>query len=69
MILIVSTTQLVSVINVRSFDPDPLPGDIVVRPIQLDGLVRQVGLIRRAGSLSPIAQRAREILHNAARQL
>ena len=69
LILIVSTTQLVSVINVRSFDPDPLPGDIVVRPIQLDGLVRQVGLIRRAGSLSPIAQRAREILHNAARQL
>ena len=67
--LIVSTTQLVSLINARSFDPGPLPFDIAVRPIQLDGLLRQVGLIRRAGYLSPIAQRAQEILRNAAREL
>ena len=67
--LIVSTTQLVSLINARSFDTGPLPFDIAVRPIQLDGLLRQVGLIRRAGYLSPIAQRAQEILRNAAREL
>jgi DNA-binding transcriptional LysR family regulator len=69
LILIVSTTQLVSFINARSFDPGPLPFDIAVRPIQFDGLLRQVGLIRRAGYLSPIAQRAQEILRNAAREL
>jgi hypothetical protein len=67
--LIVSTTQLVSLINARNFDTGPLPFDIAVRPIQLDGLLRQVGLIRRAGYLSPIAQRAQEILRNAAREL
>jgi DNA-binding transcriptional LysR family regulator len=67
--LIVSTTQLVSLINARSFDTGPLPFDIAVRPIQLDGLLRQVGLRRRAGYLSPIAQRAQEILRNAAREL
>jgi DNA-binding transcriptional LysR family regulator len=37
--------------------------------VQLDGLLRQVGLIRRAGYLSPIAQRAQEILRDAAREL
>ena len=69
LILIVSTTQLVSVINARSFDPGPLPSDIAVRPIRLDGLIRRVGVIRRAGYLSPIAQRAQEILRDAAREL
>ena len=69
LILIVSTTQLVSLINARSFDLGPLPFDIAVRPIQFDGLQRQVGMIRRAGYLSPIAQRAQEILRNAAREL
>ncbi|CAD6526005.1 HTH-type transcriptional regulator CynR [Paraburkholderia hiiakae] len=69
LVLIVSATQLVSLINTRSFDPGPLPFDIAVRPIRLDGLVRQVGLMRRAGYLSPIAQRAQEILRNAAREL
>jgi DNA-binding transcriptional LysR family regulator len=69
LILIVSTTQLVSFINTRSFDLGPLPFDIAVRPIQFDGLVRRVGLIRRAGYLSPIAQRAQEILRNVAREL
>ena len=68
LILIVSTTQLVSLINTRSFDPGPLPFDVAVRPIHLDGLLRQVGLIRRVGYLSPIAQRAQEILRNAARE-
>jgi DNA-binding transcriptional LysR family regulator len=69
LILIVSATQLVSFINARSFDPGPLPSDIVVRPIRFNGLLRQVGLIRRAGYLSPIAQRAQEILRHAAREL
>jgi DNA-binding transcriptional LysR family regulator len=67
LILIVSTTQLVSLINARSFDPGSLPFNVAVRPIQLDGLLRQVGLIRRAGYLSPIAQRAQDILRDAAR--
>jgi DNA-binding transcriptional LysR family regulator len=69
LILIVSTTQLVSLIDARSFNPGFLPLNIAVRPIQFDGLLRQVGLIRRAGYLSPIAQRAQEILRNAAREL
>ncbi|MFM0213210.1 LysR family transcriptional regulator [Paraburkholderia sediminicola] len=69
LILIVSTTQLVSFINARSIAPGSLPPDIAVRPIQFDGLLRQVGLIRRAGYLSPIAQRAQEILRSAAREL
>ena len=69
LMLIVSTTHLVSLIDARSFNPGPLPFDIAVRPIQFDGLLRQVGLIRRAGYLSPIAQRAQEILRNAAREL
>jgi DNA-binding transcriptional LysR family regulator len=69
LILIVSTTRLVSLINARSFDLGPLPFDIAVRPIQFDGLQRQVGMIRRAGYLSPIAQRAQEILRNTAREL
>jgi DNA-binding transcriptional LysR family regulator len=69
LILIVSATRLVSLINARSFDPGRLPFDIAVRPIQFDGLLRQVGLIRRAGYLSPIAQRAQEILRNAAWEL
>jgi hypothetical protein len=56
-------------INTRSFDPGRLPFDIAVRPLQLDGLLRQVGLIRRVGYLSPIAQRAQEILRNVAREL
>jgi DNA-binding transcriptional LysR family regulator len=64
LILIVSATQLVSMINVRSFEPGSLPFDIAVRPIQIDGLLRQVGVIRRAGYLSPIAERAREILRD-----
>ena len=68
LMLIVSTTHLVSLIDARSFNPGPLPFDIAVRPIQFDGLLRQVGLIRRAGYLSPIAQRAKEILRNAARE-
>ena len=69
LILIVSTTQLVSLINARSFDPGPLPSDITVCPLRLDGLVRQVGMIRRSGYLSPIAQRAQEILRDAAGEL
>jgi len=68
LILIVSTTQLVSLVA-RSLVPATLPFDIAVRPIQIDGMLRQVGLIRRAGYLSPIAQRAQEILRNAAREL
>ncbi|BCG04132.1 LysR family transcriptional regulator (plasmid) [Paraburkholderia sp. PGU19] len=69
LILVVSTTRLVSLINARSFDLGPLPCDIAVRPIQFDGLLRQVGLVRRAGYLSPIAERAQQILRNAARGL
>ncbi|MES2071284.1 MAG: LysR family transcriptional regulator [Pseudomonadota bacterium] len=60
--LIVSRTRLISMINLRSARAGLLPDNVVVRPLSLGGPQRMVGLIRRAGYLSPIAQRAREIL-------
>ncbi|MGH8808522.1 MAG: LysR family transcriptional regulator [Noviherbaspirillum sp.] len=66
LILIVSRTQLISMIPVRSVDANNLPENVVIRPILLEGLHRQIGVIRRTGYMSPIASRAQEILRDAA---
>jgi DNA-binding transcriptional LysR family regulator len=66
LILIVSRTQLISMINVRSARTSSLPENVMVRPISLEGMERQVGIVRRTGYLSPIALRAQEILRDAA---
>ncbi len=63
--LIVSRTRLISMINMRGAHTGQLPGNVVVRPVSLGGTQRTVGVIRRAGYLSPIAQRAQEILLGA----
>jgi DNA-binding transcriptional LysR family regulator len=69
LILVISRTQLISMINVRSVRASSLPENVVVRPIALEGMDRRIGMIRRSGYLSPIAVRAREILRNAAATL
>jgi DNA-binding transcriptional LysR family regulator len=66
LILVVSRTRLLSMINVRSVRASGLPDNIAIRPVALDGLDRRVGVITRAGYLSPIALRSREILREAA---
>jgi DNA-binding transcriptional LysR family regulator len=66
LILVVSRTQLISMINVRSVRASSLPDNVMVRPMTLEGMERQIGMIRRTGYLSPIALRAQEILREAA---
>lgn len=66
LILIVSRTQLISMINVRSVQASSLPENVVVRPVRLEGMDRKVGIVRRSGYLSPIALRAQQILRDAA---
>lgn len=68
LIQIVSTTQLVSMINARTFDSSLSAFPVALIPIRLDGLRRQVGLIRRVGYLSSIAERAQAILRDTARE-
>jgi DNA-binding transcriptional LysR family regulator len=63
---VVSRTHLVSLFNARFGSPTALPGNVLVIPIDLPGVHRRVGIIRKRGYLSPIAQRAREILLAAA---
>jgi DNA-binding transcriptional LysR family regulator len=69
LMLIVSRTRLLSMINVRSVRPSSLPENLVIRDIALKGLDRRVGMVARAGYLSPIALRAQEILRDAAQRV
>jgi DNA-binding transcriptional LysR family regulator len=69
LILVVSRTRLLSMINVRSVQASSLPGNVAIRPISVEGLNRRIGMIRRAGYLSPIAARASEKLRHAAAAL
>ncbi|TFW05124.1 LysR family transcriptional regulator [Oxalobacteraceae bacterium OM1] len=69
LILVVSQTRLVSMINLRSIQASALPDNVVVRPLSVEGMDRPIGIIRRAGYLSPIAVRAQELLREAAGQL
>lgn len=59
---IVSRTHLVSMFNARFGSPTALPANVVIVPIDLPGVHRRVGILHKRGYLSPIAQRAREIL-------
>lgn len=66
LILVVARTGLISMINTRNVQAGSLPGNVVVRPLALAGMDRRIGILRRGGYLSPIAQRAVELLRAAA---
>lgn len=59
---VVSRTHMVSLFNARFGSPSALPANVVVVPLDLPGVQRRIGILRRKGYLSPIAERAREIL-------
>lgn len=63
---VVARTQMVSLFNARHGAPWALPPDVVVIPVSLPGVERRVGVLWRRGYLSPIAERALEILRVAA---
>jgi DNA-binding transcriptional LysR family regulator len=65
LVLVVSRAPLISMINTRGLRRESLPGNIVIRPMTIPGMDRRIGLLRRTGYLSPIAQRARELLQAA----
>lgn len=69
LIQVVSRTRLLSMINVRSVQASSLPANVAIRPISVEGLDRRIGMMRRAGYLSPIAARACEKLRQAAAAL
>lgn len=66
LILVVARTGLISMINSRNVQAGSLPGNVVVRPLALSAMDRRIGILRRAGYLSPISQRALELLRAAA---
>jgi len=66
LVAVVSRTALISMINMRSVAEGGLPEGVVVRPLAFNDLERRIGIVRRAGYLSPIALRAQEILREAA---
>lgn len=66
LILVVARTGLISMINRRNVEAGSLPDNIVVRPLALAGMDRRIGILRRAAYLSPIGQRAVELLRAAA---
>ena len=63
---VVARTQMVSLFNARHSAPWALPPDVVVIPVRLPGVSRRVGVLRRPGYVSPIAERALQILRAAA---
>ncbi|RZL09386.1 MAG: LysR family transcriptional regulator [Rubrivivax sp.] len=63
---VVARTQMVSLFNARHSAPWALPPDVVVIPVSLPGVARRVGVLRRPGYISPIAERALQILRAAA---
>jgi DNA-binding transcriptional LysR family regulator len=63
---VVAHTHLISMINLRSAQAGTLPANLVMRPFAMAGMSRRIGIVRRTGYLSPIGQRARELLHAAA---
>lgn len=66
LVAVVARTSLISMINMRSVREGGLPEGVVVRPLAFDDLERRIGIVRRAGYLSPIALRAQEILRQSA---
>jgi DNA-binding transcriptional LysR family regulator len=63
---VVARTHLISMINLRSALAGALPPKLLIRPFTMAGMSRRIGIVHRAGYLSPIAQRACELLHAAA---
>jgi DNA-binding transcriptional LysR family regulator len=63
---VVARTRLISMTNLRSAQAGMLPPRLLIRPFTLPGMGRRIGIVHRAGYLSPIAQRACELLHAAA---
>jgi len=68
LILIVSRTQLVSMINVRSIRATSLPENVVIKPLPFQEMNRRIAIVRQSGYLSPIGQRACELLRDAAQE-
>lgn len=66
LILVVSQTQLLSMINTRGVRRETLPRNVIMRPVRIEGLDRQIGIVRRAGYASPIAERAQQLIRAAA---
>jgi DNA-binding transcriptional LysR family regulator len=67
LVLVVSRSPLISMINTRGLRKESLPGNIVIRQMAFPGMERRIGMLRRTGYLSPIAQRARDLLRAAGR--
>lgn len=63
---VVARTHMVSLFNARHSAPWTLPPGVVVIPLEPAGAQRRVGIVRRRGYVSPIAERALEILRAAA---
>lgn len=66
LIMVVSRTKLISMINTRGVRPEALPANVIVRPAMIEGLDRQIGIVRRSGYASPIAERAQQLVRAAA---
>lgn len=65
---IVATGGLVTVLPRRALPPQAIPASLVWRPLELPGARRQIGVIRPRHTPSPMAQRATELLREAASQ-
>lgn len=63
---VVARTHLISMINLRSALAGALPPNLSIRSFTMAGMSRRIGIVYCAGYLSPIAQRACELLHAAA---
>ncbi|MBC8982402.1 LysR family transcriptional regulator [Pseudomonas lurida] len=66
LLLAVSRTSLVSVINSRAVSPESLPANVVMLPIRSEHIRCPIGLVWRRGYLSSIALRAKELLQAVA---
>ena len=66
LMLAVSRTSLVSVLNSRAVSPESLPANVVMLPICSEHIRCPIGLVWRRGYLSSIAQRAKALVQAAA---
>lgn len=63
---VVAAGGLVTVLPRRALPPQAIPACLVWRPIDLPGAHRQIGVLRPRHTPSPMAQRATELLREAA---
>lgn len=66
LVRIVASGGLVTVLPRRALPPEAVPPSLVWRPLELPGAHRQIGVIRPRHTPSPMAQRATELLREAA---